>query len=155
MADATLSGYKATIATVGFTGTQQFTALTDNEWTDLSDAIDNSTNKYMFVDLEINLGTLTPSGADAAIEIYLLPAVNGTDAPEWEGGGTTNDEQVNNQYFVGSVTTDAGSAGAQLLVLRNVALPNGNYFWGIRNRANVTLNATNTLEWRPHQYAST
>ena len=152
MADATLSGYKAAIATVAFTGTQQFTALTDNEWTDESDAIDNAANKYMFVDLEINLGSAAFTGTDSAIEIYLIPTIDGTNFGDWVGNVTT-DEQENNAYFVGSVTT-SGTTAAQRLILRGVALPNDEYKWGIRNRGNVTLNATNTLKWRPHQFAS-
>lgn len=46
MANLTLSGYLTTAQTVAWTGaTQKIDSLTDNEWTDLSDEIDNSSNK--------------------------------------------------------------------------------------------------------------
>lgn len=152
MADITNSGYKASASTVSWTS-NGFDALTDNEWTDASDAIDNSTNKYMFADLEIVLGSAAFTGTDSAIEVYLIPSVDGTNYGDWAGGGTTTDEQENIQYFIGSVTT-SGSTAAQRLIIRGVELPPGLYKYGIRNRGGVTLNATNTLKWRPWQYSS-
>lgn len=51
MTTQTLSGYLASAAAITFSGTQTLNSLTDNEYTDLSDEIDNSTNKYAFADL--------------------------------------------------------------------------------------------------------
>jgi hypothetical protein len=153
MADATLSGYKAAAASIAWTSGQSLASLTDNEWTDLSDEIDNSTNKYLFADLELVLGSAAFTGADSAIEIYLVPSVDGTNYPDWTGN-VTSDEQENDIHFVGAVTT-SGATAAQRLVFRNIALPNGKYKYAFRNKANVTLAASgNTAKWRPHQYAS-
>lgn len=152
MVDSVHSGYKAALAAVVFSGTQQFTALTDNEWTDESNAIDNSSTKYLFADLRIELGSAAFSGTDSTIEVYLIISVDDTNYADWTGGGTA-DEQENQIHFVGSVTT-SGTTAAQDLVLRSVALPPGKFKFGIRSRANVTLNANNTLSWRPWNYAS-
>ena len=40
-----LSGYLASAAAITWASGQTLTSLTDNEYTDLSDEIDNSTNK--------------------------------------------------------------------------------------------------------------
>ena len=150
MGDVTLSGYKAAATSVSFTGTQTLASLADNEWTNLSDAIDNSTNKYMLVDLELVLASAAFTGTDSIVEFFLVPSVDGTNYGDWTGNVTT-DEQENQQYFVGSVTT-SGATAAQRLILRNVVLPDGLYKWGVRNKSGVAFAASaNTLKWRPHQ----
>jgi hypothetical protein len=150
MAESKLSGYKATAAAITWTSGQGVNSLTDNEWTDLSDEIDNSTNLYMLADLYLDLGSAAFTGTDSSIEIYLIPTVDGSTYPNWTGNVTT-DEQENNQYYVGEVYT-SGATATQDIVIRNILLPNGKYKWGFRNRSNVTLNATNAIYWRPHQY---
>jgi len=152
MVDSVNSGYKSALQAVVFSGTQTFASLTDDEWTSLSDEIDNSLNKYLFMDLRIELGSAAFTGTDSAIEVYLLISIDDSNYPDWTDNVTT-EEQENNQHFIGAVTTSATTA-AQDLVIRNVTMPPGKFKFGIRNRSNVTLNATNTLSWRPWQYAS-
>jgi len=152
MATATLSGYLAEATEITFSGTQTLASLTDNEWTSLSDAVNNSTTKYMMADLELQLGSAAFTGTDSTIEFYLVPSVDGTNYGDWTDNVTT-DEQENNSYYIGSVTT-SGTTAAQRLILRSVALPNGFFKIGVRNRSGVTLNASNTLKYRPWGYAS-
>jgi hypothetical protein len=149
-----LTGYLATATSVAWTSGQTLDSALDNEWTDLSDAIDNSTNKYPFVDIEIVLASAAFTGTDSAIEVYLVPSVDGTNYGDWTGNVTT-DEQENNGYFVGSKLT-SGATAAQRLTLRDIPLPNGLYKYGLRNRGNVTLGSSgNTVKWRPHSGEST
>jgi hypothetical protein len=153
MVDAVHSGYKEAAQSVVFSGTQQIDSLLDNEWTDLSDEIDNSSLKYLFADLELVLGSVTFVGTDSAIEIYLVPSIDDTNYPDWTGNVTT-DEQENNKHFVGSMTT-TGAVGAQRMTLRAVNMPPGKFKFGIRSRAGVTLAASgNTLKYRRWNYAS-
>ena len=153
MVDSVLSGYKAAAQTVVFSGTQQINSLADNEWTDLSDEIDNSSTKYMMADLELVLGSAAFTGTDSAIEIYLVPSIDDTNYPDWTSNVIT-DEQENNKHFIGSMTTNADTS-AQRMTLRSVALPNGKFKFGIRSRAGVALASSgNTLKWRPWQYSS-
>ena len=154
MADATLSGYKVTAQTVSFTGTQTLTSLADDEWTNLSDAIDNSTNKYIMVDLELVLGSASfPVATDNIVSFYLVPSVDGTNYPNWVGNIAT-EVQENNIHFIGSVTC-SDATEAQRLVLRAVSLPPGLYKYGVRNRAGVAFASSgNTLKWRPWQFSS-
>ena len=153
MTDVRKTPYQAEAQTVAFT-TNVFDAMADDEWTDASSEIDNSTNGYLFADFLVDLGSAVfPAAADNAIEIYVIPSVDGTNYPNFTGGGTTTDEQENNQYFVGSITILQGTlafSGA----LRGVDLPPGKFKVAIRNRAGVQLNATNTLRWRPWSYKS-
>lgn len=152
MVDAVNSGYKAAAQTVSWSA-NGFDALTDNEWTNASDEIDNSTTKYLLADFEVVLGSAAFTGADSSISLYLIPSIDDTNFADWSGGGTTTDEQENEQLYIGSVTT-SGATAAQRLVLRSVSLPPGKFKIGIRNQSGVTLNATNTLKWRPYNYSS-
>lgn len=150
MADAILSGYKAAAQTALST---ELNSLADATWSSLSSEIDNSSNKYMLCDIEVVLASAAFTGSDSVVEIYLVPCMDGTNYPNFQASGTA-DEQENNQYYVGSVTT-SGATAAQRMVLRNVALPNGTYKFGVRNQTGVALASSgNTVKWRPHQYSS-
>ena len=124
MVDSVLSGYKAAAQAVVFSGTQQIDSLLDNEWTDLSDEIDNSLNKYMLMDMELVLGSAA-FDSDSLIEIYLIPSIDDTNYPDWVGEVTT-DVQENNQYFIGSITlndqTEAQRQAQLLWLLVNLSL---------------------------------
>ena len=153
MANLTRSGYLASASSIAWTSGQSLNSLTDNEFTDLSDEVDNSTNKYMYADVEIVLASAAFTGTDSGIEVYLIPSQDGTNYPTWTGNGTT-DEQENVGFFVGFVPT-TGTTAAQRMVLRDVALPNGKYKWGFRNRGNVSTAASgNSATWRPHSVAA-
>ena len=125
-----------------------FDALTNDEWTDLSDELDNSAAgaKAVFADFHCALGTVVFTGADSAIEMYLVAPGNADTYPDWAGTGTA-DLQEQNVHFVGSFTT-SGASAAQELYLRDVEIPPGKWKIGLRSRANVTLNATNNLYYR-------
>ena len=143
------TGYQVAAQSVTFSGTQTLASLTDNEWTNLSDAIDNSTNKYLMVDVELYLASAAFTGTDSTLALYLVPSVDGTNYPNWTGNVTTS-EQENEQYYVCSFTT-SGATEAQRLTQLNILVPPGLYKYGIRNTSGVTLASSgNTLKWRPH-----
>ena len=153
MTDVVNSGYKAEAQSIAFSGTQTLVSLTNDEWTSLSDEIDNSSTKYLKCDIEVVLGSAAFTGTDSALELYLLPAVDGTNYPDWTDNVTT-DEQENNIHFIGAVTT-SGTTAAQRLTLRDVDLPPGKWKMGARNKTNVTLAASgSTIKYRPWQYSS-
>ena len=52
MVDSIHSGYKESAQSVVFSGTQQLASLAVDEYTDESDAIDNSSLLYLFADWE-------------------------------------------------------------------------------------------------------
>lgn len=152
MANVTLSGYLTTAASFTFSGTQTLNSLTNDEYTDLSDEVDNSTNKYAYADFYIDLASAAFTGTDSGFEIYIVPSVDGTNYPSWTGNVTT-DETENALFFVGFIPTTATTA-AQKGVLRAVPLPSGKWKVGVRNRGNISTAASgNTLYWRPWSYA--
>jgi hypothetical protein len=153
MADATTktSGYATTAAAVTWASGQTFDSLTDNEYTDLSDEIDNSTNKYLLVDWDLVLGSAAFTGTDSGIEIYLIKSVDGTNYPTWTGNGTS-DEQENTPFYRDFAPT-TGTTAAQRITGGPIVVPPGKYKWAFRNRGNVTLPSSgNTFSWRPHGY---
>lgn len=148
------SGYLATEDAVVFSGTQQLNSLTDNEYTDWSDEIDNSSNLHMFADLRLALASAAfATPADCGVEVFVIPTVDGTQYPTW-GGNTTTDTTHNNLFYAGYIPL-TGATAAQNGVLSDVPLPNGKFRFAVRNRGNVTTAASgNTLYWRPHSVQS-
>jgi hypothetical protein len=147
-----LAGYLTTEAAITFSGTQQLNSLADNEYTDLSDEINNSSDLYAYVDIRAVIASaafITP--ADCGIEVFLIPTVDGTNYPTWTGN-TTTDQVHNGPYFVGYIPF-TGTTAAQAGVLLRIEAPNGKYKWAARNRGNVALAGSgNVLYWRPHSY---
>lgn len=148
------AGYLTTETAIVFSGTQQLNSLTDNEYTDLSDEIDNTTNLYYSVDLRLVIASaafITP--ADCGLELYLIRSEDGTNYPTWTGN-TTTDQAHNNPFFVGYAPF-TGTTAAQASVLKDILLPPGKYKWAARNRGNVTLAGSgNTIYWRPSSVQS-
>lgn len=148
-----LTGYLAAEAAIVFSGTQTINSALDNEYTNWSDEIDNSTNLYFSADLRIVLASAAFTGTDSGIEIYLIPTVDGTNYPTWTGD-TATDQQQNNPFFVAFVPT-TGTTAAQAMVVTGIELPQGKYRWAVRNRGNITLAASgNSIFWRPSSYQS-
>ena len=152
-----LSGYLAAAQTVAWTGaTQKIDSLTDNEWTDLSDEIDNSTTKYPYADLELVLGSAAFTGSDAGMEVYIVPTIDGTNYPDWSGNATA-DAPEQAHYFAVWLPLKASTAARRVASSHDddIPLPQGKFKFGTRSRANVTLAASgNTLTWRPKSYDS-
>lgn len=155
MSTVKLSGYLATAQAVAWAGaTQKIDSLTDNEWTDLSDEIDNSSNKYAYADLELVLGSAAFTGADAGVEVYIVPTVDGTNYPDWSGNATT-DAPEQQHYFACFLPLKASTAARRAVSAsqRDIVLPQGKFKFGLRSRANVTLASSgNTLSYRPKSY---
>jgi hypothetical protein len=150
-----LSGYLASAVTVAWTGaTQKIDSLTDNEWTDLSDEIDNSTNKYAYADIDLVLGSAAYTGSDSGIEVYIVPTVDGTNYPDWSGNATA-DAPEQGHYYATFLPLKATTAARRVVSSSQAAieLPQGKFKFGIRSRANVTLAGSgNTLYYRPKSY---
>lgn len=146
-----LSGYFTTATAITWATGQSLASLTDNEYTDLADELDNSTNRYAFIDLYADIASAAFTGTDSGLECYLVPSVDGTNYPTWTGNGTT-DEQENSPYFVGFIPF-TGTTAAQDGILLRIPMPNGKWKAAFRNRGNVTLAASgNTVYWRPHSF---
>ncbi len=127
MAEFTLSGYKVAIQTA-LSGSE-INSLASGSASVLSAEIDNSTTKYLYADMELNLASLDPV-AGGYVALYLVPSVDGANWPLWDDGASPG--TANNNYFVG-----------------------GKYKFAVYNGAGVALaSADNTLSWRPFNTAS-
>ncbi len=149
MAEFTLTDYKVAIATAL---TTDLNSLANGSASALSAEIDNSTTKYLYANMELNLASLTPT-AGGYVALYLVPAVDGTPTyPTFDTGASPG--TANNNYFVGSFTTKAAAA-AQRIVMREIQLPPGKYKLAVYNGSGAALAASgNTLSWRPYNTAS-
>ena len=153
------TGYLAEATEISFTGaTQKLVSLANNEWTDESDIVSNSENHVM-CNLELNMdnGAAAAFSAGAAILVYFLPSLDGSNYPDWRGGGATSEQQANEQYYVGSFTlSNVSPDEAQRHTIKNVPMPPGNFKVACRNKAGQTLTSgTLTLKYRPHSYQDT
>lgn len=150
MTDVRKSAYLAEAQTVLST---ELDSLAVDTWSAVSSEVDNSTNNYMFMDIEVDLASITPTGTDAALEIYIVPSVDGTQYPSTSNSGTAA-EQENTQYFVGSVTLSL-DAEVQIHMLRGIEVPTGKWKMFVRNKSNVQLATSgSTVKWRPWAYKS-
>lgn len=148
----TVKNYQETIQSVAFNGTQGLNSLTNNEWVNASDAIDNSAG-YPFMDLELVLGSAAfGTGSNSHLEVYVIPQVDGSNYADYGSGNTTSDAPENQPLFVGTFKTSEATE-AQRLALLNVPIPDGNFKIGLRSRATVTLASSgNTLKYRRWAY---
>ena len=143
----TLSGYKAAATTYLST---ELNSLADGG-NKLGAAIDNSSNKYLFHDIEIYLASAAFGTAnDPHIKVFLLPSVDGTN---YADGSDSNDPATSNAIYVATLR---GATAAQYQTIRDVTLPNGNFKYLFISEAGVTLAASgNTMKYRPHNGAYT
>lgn len=143
----TLSGYPGAASTVLST---DLNGLTSNNVSALSAEQDNSTNKYLYTDVEVYLDTINVSSTTAEVRVYLVPCVDGANYPEFDTG-TTSPGAHNNNYYVGTVRIKASNA-AHRGVLRQVPLPPGKYKWAVRNVTGVALASTNSSTVKTRDY---
>lgn len=148
MAETTWSGYKAASATAL---TTELNSLANGSVSALSSEIDNSTNKYLFMDLELYLASLTPT-TGGYVSVYVVPSEDGTNYPSFDTGASPGD--YNGNYFVTSFSTKAATA-AQRMVRREILVPPGKWKIAVQNSCGAALAASgNTLSWRPYNYAA-
>lgn len=151
MVDSIHSGYKEAAQSVTWASGRSLVSLAIDEYTDESDAIDNSSLLYLFADWEF---VCTSVAFDATpFDLFIIPSVDGTNYAAWTGDGVVA-EPENDAHFVGSFT-GTGTTSAQYCTLRNVAMPPGLFKVGFRNRGGIALDSTgSTLKFRRWGYAS-
>lgn len=121
-----------------------------NDKKTVSSEIDNSTDLYLFDDVEWHNGTFggTPD-AGAVIELYCVSIeLDGVGYEDGEDG--TVDPPSSNLVGVFNIRA---STAAQTHMLRQVPIPNNKYKYVVWNKTGQTLNASgNTLRRRPYRY---
>jgi len=146
MAEFKWSGYKAAAST--YLSTELNSLL--NGANKLGAEVDNSTNLYMFEDLEIYIATLDLSAAtNPHIKIYLLISQDGTNYPD----GSDSIDPVETNAVYSAALRKANSA--HRAIIRGVVLPPGKFKYLIQNQAGADLPASgNTLKRRSYNTQS-
>lgn len=105
---------------------------------------DNSTDLYVYADLELVVTFASAPTADTVCELYLIPSIDGT---TYTDGETTTIQPAATEFvgafYVRNVTS------AQRIAVRGVVIPPGKRKWVLRNFTGVAMAASgNTLKER-------
>jgi hypothetical protein len=147
--DIRWSGYDAAVAD---RLTTELNSLADAAVSALGTERDNTTDLATYSDLELNLASVTITSVVAAIDVYLVPTVDGTNYPDT----VTTYANFMAGYYVGQFLVKAVSAAVFRGTLRAIPIPPGKYKWALRNRCGAALAASgNTLKERSYSEAYT
>ncbi len=145
MAKQLWTGYEVTPVTIF---TTELNALADGA-NKLSASFDNSTDKFIFEDVEILVKSVTTPAADAHVKLYILPSVDGTN---YADGSDSVDPADSNEVYTVLVRA---AAADQYHTFRGVIIAPGLYKYLIMNELGVAMAATlNTLKRRPYNQES-
>lgn len=130
-------------------GGTAFNSLADGSGA-ISSEIDNSSSLYRWGDLEVTMGgSVTSSGLDARIDIYLIPTYDGTNYPTPGGTGSTFTAtqfqgSISSVETVGTVAVTSYTNGT----LRQILLPPTKFKIGGVNELGASFNSSVTVKLR-------
>jgi hypothetical protein len=120
--------------------------LGNNTMSAASSSIANQTNLDIYVDIEVNLASLSPTSG-AFVALYLLEAVDGTNFPAQSDA----DLRLTTTQLLCTVPIGVAAATAQRVAVRNVVIPPGIFQIKLDNQAGVSLNASgNTVKFNAY-----
>jgi len=113
----------------------------------LSDEYDNTSGLYTEAEFELSAGFGSAPTAGAAINLFLIPAIDGTNYAA--GDGT---DAAQGTTFIGSVSV-YNSTSAKRLVVGGIRIPPLKFKILVENKAGQAFaSSTNTLKMVPSQY---
>lgn len=119
-------------------------SLANGSYSAASAAIDNETDLYTYLNLEVYLASLTPTGTPT-ISVFLVPSVDGTNYTD--GGGSTAPPA---ETLI-SVVTLSTSAGTKYRSAKNIVIPPLKFKLILLNSSGVALASSgNTVKYRRH-----
>jgi len=125
--------------------TTELNSLGNGSTSSASATVDNETDLYPYIDLELALASLTPTGAPT-VDVYLICSLDGTNYDDL----STNNLGTYLASFAFSTATTA-----KRCVLRNLIIPPLKFKIAVANNAGVSLAATsNTVKYRRHAEAT-
>lgn len=125
-------------------------ALANGSWA-LGSAIDNSTLRYPFGDIELVLSSAVSAGSGSpVVEVYLLPSADGGTTYPTPPGGSAGTTPAG--YWVGNIIANA-SANFTSGLLQRVDLTPGFFRIEIRNQLGVAFPSTNTSTLKLYRYS--
>lgn len=124
----------------------ELNSLTTNTASSASSAISNDTNLDVYVDIEVNLASLSPSSG-AYVTLYILESVDGTNYPGQSGA----DLRLTPSQALAVIPVGTTAATAQRVVVRQVVIPPAKFKIILDNQTGATLNAAgNTVKFLPY-----
>lgn len=145
-----MASVKWEVGTVSTQLSTELNSLADAAQAVATSAYDNSTNLYLFADVEWKHAALgyTPT-AGAVIELYLIRQELGGGSNFEDGNASIAPPAAN---LVGVFNIRASTA-AQTHILRHIPIPPAQYKWLVINRTGGTLPSSgNTLKQTPMRY---
>jgi hypothetical protein len=127
----------------------ELNSLANGSYTNASSAIDNETDLYEYLDLELLLASLTPSGSPYC-SVYLTKSIDSGTNFEDGGGATAPPGAALICTFDLSTST-----GAKRRVMGNLLIPPLQFKLIVLNSSGVSLASSgNTLRYRRHNEQS-
>lgn len=121
----------------------ELNSLANNTMTVASGVISNDTALDMEVDLEINLGSLSP-GTGATVVLYILEAIDGSNYPAQSDA----DLRLTTSQILAVIPIGTAGSTAQRVPVRNVLIPPGKFKIKLDNQTGATLAASgNTVKY--------
>lgn len=111
-----------------------------------SSAIANQTNLDIYVDIEVNLASLSPA-AGAYIAVYIALAVDGTNYP----APSAADMRLSASQLLCVIPIGVTASTAQRVAARNIVISPGTFKLYLDNQTGVALGSSgNTLKINPY-----
>ncbi len=119
-------------------------SLASTAFSALSAEIDNETDLYFFIDLELSLASFTPGAGSPYCAVYFVYDVSGT--YEKTPDGTSGDKPPDAIFPL-----EASVAQASIVVIPNIPIPPLPFEITLKNVSGAALaSANNTLKYRRH-----
>lgn len=136
------------LTTIFSSGTTVIDSITTGSQVTTTATYANQTNLDLYVDIELNLPSLSPT-AGARVDLYILESVDGTNFPAQSAA----DLRLTTTQLLVSIPIGTTAATAQRVVARNVVLPPGLLKFVFDNQTGATTNASgNTVKLLPYDF---
>lgn len=136
------------LTTIFSSGTTAIDGITSGSQVTTTATYANQTNLDLYVDIEINLPSLSPT-AGARVDLYVLESVDGTNFPAQSAA----DLRLTITQLLVSVPIGTTGTTAQRVVARNILIPPGLMKFVFDNQTGATTNAAgNTVKILPYDY---
>jgi hypothetical protein len=121
-------------------------SLSNNTMSAASSTISNASNLDMYVDVEVNLASLSPT-TGAYVSLYILESVDAINFP----AQSDVDLRLTSSQLLCVIPIGTTAATAQRVVARNIIIPPGAFQIKLDNQAGVALNASgNTVKFNTY-----
>lgn len=122
----------------------ELNSLGNGSFSAASSAIDNETDLFQYINLELVLASLSPT-AGAYVDVWLEPALDAT--PNYVDHG----KALQTAHLLGTLPLDTTASTAQRIIRWNIPIPPLKFKLSVRNGAGVALASSgNTLKYRRH-----